>query len=191
MHIAGCSPFASLDIALNTNFLQAGIWQPNASSFLGPGKKQRWNSEGGRVYFFKQSKHGTELFHQLCPRLLCWQPAASSSLAPAFICFSLLLNSLLPNIYSLIFFSFSFFNPFSLQVCPEEGLFPSPIHKSKAACVEGAATGVKHDATLNGPRGRGGKTPYVHTTYVCSSLRKKEGGRDALKAGKTALQMPG
>lgn len=129
--------------------------------------------EGG-VYFFKQPKHGTELFHQLCPRLLCWQPAAGSSLAPAFICFSLLLNSLLPNIYcrppppAPSFFSPLFlFNPFSLLVCPQEGCFPSLPHKSKAACVEGAVTGVKHDATLNGPRGGGGEEkPHMYTQHM-------------------------
>lgn len=73
------------------------------------------------MYFFKQPKHGTERFHQQLLSLLCWQPAAGSSLAPALICFSLVLNALLPSIYSLIFFIFGlleFFFPFFLLACP-------------------------------------------------------------------------
>lgn len=153
---------------------------------VGPGEKQRRNNEGGRVYFFKQPKHGTERFHQQLLSLLCWQPAAGSSLASALICFSVLLNALLPNIYSLIFFLFSFFLPFFPLSSSIEGLSPTPTRKSKAACVEGAPRGEKRDVTLKAPR-RGEKNPYVHTTYVCSSLRKKERVRDALKAGNMTL----
>lgn len=95
---------------------------PLATEFLllllGLGEKQRQNNEGGRVYFFKQPKHGTESFHQQLLSLLCWQPAAGFSLAPALIYFSLLLNTLLPNIYSFFFFFPVFFFPFSLLAYP-------------------------------------------------------------------------
>lgn len=119
-HRAGQTPFASLDVAANTKFLQACVWQLSFSSCLwGREKNKRQNNEGGRVYFFKQPKHGTECFHQQLLSLLCWQPAAGSSLAQALICFSLLLNALLPDIYSSIFFFFLvFFFLFSLLAWP-------------------------------------------------------------------------
>lgn len=128
-HGAGHAPFASLGIAVNANFLQARVWRTNSSSCLWGQQKNRGRitreggREGGRVYFFKQPKHGTESFHQQLLSLLCWQPAAGSSLAPALICFSLLLNALLPNIYSLLFFFFSFYLFFILH------FFPQLVHR--------------------------------------------------------------
>ena len=140
---------------------------------VGPGEKQRQNNEGGRVYFFKQPKHGTERFHQQLLSLLCWQPAAGSSLAPALICFSLLLNALLPNIYSPIFFLFTFFLPFFPLSLSTEGLPPTPTHKSKVAHAEGAPRGVKRDVTLNGPR-RGEKN-LICTHNICMLFSEEEG----------------
>lgn len=81
---------------------------------VGLGGKQRQDLKGDTLNFFMQPKHGTECFHQQPLSLMCWHSAAGSSLAPALICFSLLLNALLPNIYSFFFFFFpllSFFPP--------------------------------------------------------------------------------
>lgn len=78
-----------------------------------------------------------------------------------------------PSFFSPLFL----FNPFSLLVCPQEGCFPSLPHKSKAACVEGAVTGVKHDATLNGPRGGGRKSP-ICTHNICMFFSEEEGRRE-------------
>lgn len=57
---------------------------------VGLGGKQRQDLKGDTLNFFMQPEHGTERFHQQPLSLLCWHPAAGSSLAPALVCFSLL-----------------------------------------------------------------------------------------------------